>query len=293
MKLRRLLGDRLEQVTRSWDLSRLGKDAEPVYWMGGFGSERPDGASGIRFGVIAVDIWQKQPSRYAALRAEEARNADRSRLARWAASAANDHRYGPKGEPLLEASKLAPDDLKAIRAAKTTAPGSLLYVACALATAVENQRCWKNPLLDTISIRIDLADEIRQIAETASSIRDAEESLGPKPAGDLADDTRIVEIYDRRRAPIDERLTLLRERVEALSKYWDNLKNLDLEFDRLEWIREKSTDDGRQGIVAVEQERQSLSSVARRTEEAEGVSGAVVQSLIDDAHRILELNENN
>ncbi|MFC9789453.1 hypothetical protein [Rhodococcus sp. NPDC127528] len=61
-------------------------------------------------------------------------------------------------------------------------------------------------------------------------------------------------------------------------------------IDRLEWIRDKSADDGRDNTISAEQERHQLAESARRTEEVEG---AVPQSLIDDAHRILALNENN
>lgn len=290
MEIRRILGSR---VNRKWDLVRAGKDAEPAYWLGGFGAKRPAGATGIRFGVIAIDIWQGNASRYDALVAEKARNAERGRLARWAAGAGSGDRYGGNGEPMLSSPKLTTADLQVMGKIRASEPGRLLYAACALATAIELQRCWSNPILDSVAIRIDLDDEIRQIARTAVSIRDAEAALGPKPAGELAKNDEVMSIYSTRRGALDERIGLLLERVQTLNRYWDNLKTLDGEFDRLEWIRDKSTDDGRDNTIAVEQEHQQLTDAARRAEDLEGVGGAVLQSLIDDAHRIFKLNENN
>ncbi len=289
MGIRRILGSR---VNRKWDLVRAGKDAEPAYWLGGFGAKRPAGATGIRFGIIAIDAWQEKSSRYDALVAENARNAERSRLARWATGGSGD-RYGSNGEPMLSSPKLNPTDLQVMLKIRVSQPGRLLYAACALATAMELQQCWSNPILDSVAIRIDLDGEIRQIAAIAVSIRDAEEALGPKPAGELAKNDEVMSIYNSRRGALDERIDLLFERVQTLNRYWDNLKTLDSEFDRLEWIREKSTDDGRDNTIAVEQERQQLTDAARRTEDLEGVGEAVLQSLIDDAHRIFKLNENN
>lgn len=290
MDIRRVLGSR---VNRKWDLVRAGKGAEPAYWLGGFGAKRPAGATGIRFGIIAIDTWQKKASRYDALVAEKARNAERSRLARWAAGGGSGDRYGSNGEPMLSSPKLATADLQVMSKIRASQPGHLLYAACALATAIELQRCWSNPILDSAAIRIDLDDEIRQIAAIAVSISDAEQALGPKPAGELAKNDEVMSIFTARRGALDERVDLLLERVQTLNRYWENLKNLDNEFDRLEWIREKSTDDGRDNTIAVEQERQQLTDAARRTEDLEGVGDAVMQSLIDDAHRIFKLNENN
>jgi len=290
MGIRRVLGSR---VNRKWDLVRAGKDAEPAYWLGGFGAKRPAGATGIRFGILAIDTWQAKASRYDALVAEKARNAERSRLARWAVGGGSSDRYGSNGEPMLSSPKLATADLQVMGKIRASEPGRLLYAACALATAIELQRCWSNPILDSVAIRIDLDDEIRQISAIAVSIRDAEEALGPKPAGELAKNDEVMSIYDSRRCALDERIDLLLERIQTLNRYWDNLKALDSEFDRLEWIREQSTDDGRDNTIAVEQERQQLADAARRTEDLEGVGDAVLQSLIHDAQRIFKLNENN
>lgn len=295
VKFRKLLGsqfDGVAKVAKAWDMSRVAKDAEPAYWLGGFGSAgtRPEGATGIRFALIALDVWNGRSPRVEALRKEQQRAAERGRLARWAASGVND-RYGRRGEPLLESSRLSDNDLRDMHSLRRTRPGQLLYGACALATAIELQRCWRNELLDSIAIRIDLEDEVTQIAAIAKSIKSTEDALGPKPAAELAKDDQVMALYTQRRELIDERIDLLFDRVQTLNRYWDNLKNLDNEFDRLEWLREKSKDDGRADIISVEQERHSVGEVARRTEEAEGVSGAVVQSLLDDAKHILELNE--
>lgn len=290
MVLRRFAGSR---VSRQWDVSRLGKGAEPPYWLYGFGHEHVPGAIGIGFGIIAIDVWEKRPSRYDAVKAANARNAERGRLSRWVARDDPGAGYGRKGEPMLSSPRLSKADAKATQRMCRSEPGRLLHVACAVATAIEGQRCWTNPLLDSASIRIDLEGEIRQIAAIARSIKDAEEALGAKPSGKLGKNDDVVSIYQSRCDALDDRVDLLLERVQTLRRYWDNLKSLDDEFDRLEWIREKSVDDGRDFTIAVEQERQQLTDAAQRAEDVAGVGEAVLQSLIEDARLIFTVNRNN
>lgn len=194
--------------------------------MGGFGSQRPADAAGIRFAIIAIDVWLQRPSRYAALKDAKARHAERNRFAKWASGGDGD-RYGKDHQPLLAASKLDVADMQHMRELRRTPPGILLYSGCALATAIELQRCWSSDLLDHIAIRIDLEDEIGQIASIAASINSAESALGPKPSGDLGKDSQVMAVYERRRTMLDERITLLLERVRTLNRYWTNLKSLD------------------------------------------------------------------
>lgn len=289
MVIRRLVG---AQVSRRWDMSRLGKGVDTAYWLTALGVA-PVGATSIRFGIIAIDTWQKRPSRYDAVIEAKARNAERGRIARWALGEEPGAGYGRHGEPMLSSPRLSANDSSAVKTIGLSQSGRLLMAACSVATAIEGQRCWSNPILDSVTIRINLEDEIRQIASSARSIREGEKALGDKPSGQLSKNDEVMSIYESRRDALDGRMGLLLERVQTLKRYLDNLKNLDAEFDRLEWIREKSADDGRDITIATEQERQQLTDAAERADDMAGVGEAVMQSLIDDAHRIFKMNENH
>lgn len=141
---------------------------------------------------------------------------------------------------MLSAPRLSAEDSTAVKKINLSQSGRLLMAACSVVTGIEARRCWSNPILDSVTIRISLEDEIRQIASTALSIKDAEEDLGDKPSGKLGKNDDVMSIYETRRETLDGRMDLLLERVQTLKRYLDNLKNLDDEFDRLEWIRDKA-----------------------------------------------------
>lgn len=164
-----------------------------------------------------------------------------------------------------------------------TPQGQLAFAAAAAAATIESSRSWHHQILDDGPVlRIDLSAEVAAVAESARSLRTAIDSLGPRPSGALATDPEVWAEHGWRADLLEERHRALRDRVSALHRYRDGIRDLDPRLERLDWLEQTRTESELPHHVALVSDRLASESLSDR----EALTSSAMDSLIEDARTL-------
>lgn len=121
-------------------------------------------------------------------------------------------------------------------AAGISIEGQLVAVATVTARGVQASRAWHSTHLDLHRVRLDLAEEARQLADRAARLHRARRELGPRPQPDSPGLAHVAALWDQQTRTADRIQGVLAERVEALIRYRQHLDLLSRELTALDMV---------------------------------------------------------
>ncbi|HTF48057.1 MAG TPA: hypothetical protein VK735_11455 [Pseudonocardia sp.] len=164
------------------------------------------------------------------------RHTMRLQAARWTAITLDTFRTGayPPGNP----------------AAGVSMEGQLVAVATVVARRIHASRAWQSTHLDTHRVRLDLAEDVRQLAVRAARLHGTRRKLGPRPQPISPGLTRAAELWESHSLVADRVQKALAERVSALITYYEHLETLSDELAALDLLSGASIDDQLDELLA-------------------------------------------
>jgi hypothetical protein len=114
--------------------------------------------------------------------------------------------------------------------------GQLVTVATVTARRIQASPAWQSTHLDTHRVRLDLAEEVRQLAAQAALLHRTRRKLGPRPQPISPGLTRATELWEQRSLVADRIQEALAERVSALITYHEHLETLSHELAALDLL---------------------------------------------------------
>jgi hypothetical protein len=139
-----------------------------------------------------------------------------------------------------------------------------------IVTNIRTMSVWTSPQLDENDVRVNLHDEIRQIALGCHQVAELREEIGDRPEGSSATGSKAAEMHDASVLSLDAVAGRLAERVNALSNYRDRLRTLSQELADL---------DGAHRIEQIAERIASLAASASGDDElSERVSSLIPRS---------------
>ncbi|HEX5402323.1 MAG TPA: hypothetical protein VFX16_08480 [Pseudonocardiaceae bacterium] len=158
--------------------------------------------------------------------------------------------------------------------------GKLVTVATHTARMIEESRAWRSNHLDTHRVRLDLAEEVRQLADRAVRLHDTRAKLGNRPSPDSATLTHAATLWDEQSRTADLVLQSLTGRLNALISYRAHVDLLSRELDALDMVSGGEISDELAallaGSVADEQAAEHLRELSAQTQ----ASVAAIQDVI-------------
>jgi len=121
-------------------------------------------------------------------------------------------------------------------AAGVSIEGQLIAVATVTARRIQASHAWQSTHLDTHRVRLDLAEEVRQLAAQAALLHRTRGKLGPRPQPISPGLTRAAELWEQRSLVADRIQEALAERVSALITYYEHLETLSHELAALDLL---------------------------------------------------------
>jgi hypothetical protein len=121
--------------------------------------------------------------------------------------------------------------------------GQLVTVATVTARRIQTSHAWRSTHLDTHRVRLDLAEEVRQLAAQAALLHRARLKLGPQPRPISPGLTRAAELWEHHSLVADRVQEALAERVSALITYHEHLETLSHELTALDLLSGPGIDD--------------------------------------------------
>lgn len=185
-----------------------------------------------------------------------------------------------------QAPELSNTDMAGLVGMLATTEGKLAYAAAVLAGETESSPVWRDPVFDDFHARVDLYGQVAEIAGNAREIDRARKKLGPRPGGALAGDEAVTELYERHVHQLDERLSVLTQRVHGLMIYRDHVRGFEPLIEKRRWLEMHRGDhlDVGSGLdeLGAAELRSATDDIDSRTREA-------MRFLLDDAERLSRL----
>lgn len=166
--------------------------------------------------------------------------------------------------------------------------GKLVTVATHVARMIQQSRAWGSDHLDTHRVQLDLAEEVRQLADRAVRLHDTRDKLGPRPSPtpDSAALTHAAALWDERSHTADLVLDSLAARLSALLTYRAHVDLLSRELDALDMVSGGEVNDELAallaGTVADEQAAEHMRELTAQTQASVAAIRDVIQLLGHD-----------
>ena len=135
-------------------------------------------------------------------------------------------------------------------AAGVSIEGQLVAVATVTARRIQASRAWQSIHLDTHRVRLDLAEEVRQLAVRAALLHRTRLKLGPRPQPISPGLTRAAELWEHHSLVADRIQEALAERVSTLITYYEHLEALSRELAALDFLSGTGIDDQLADLLA-------------------------------------------
>lgn len=128
--------------------------------------------------------------------------------------------------------------------------GKLVTVATHTARMIQQSRAWESNHLDTHRVRLDLAEEVRQLADRALRLHNTRAKLGTRPSTDSATLRHAAALWDEQSRAADLVLDSLAGRLSALISYRDHVDLLSRELDALDMVSGDEVSDELSALLA-------------------------------------------
>lgn len=175
-------------------------------------------------------------------------------------------------------------------AAGVSIEGQLVAVATVTARRIQASRAWQSTHLDTHRVRLDLAEEVRQLAVRAALLHRTRRKLGPRPQPISPGLTRAAELWEHHSLVADRIQEALAERVSALITYYEHLETLSHELTALDLLSGTGIDDQLAdllvGTVGDQQAAQHLRDLTAEARASITAIHDVMQLLNHDLHTL-------
>lgn len=135
-------------------------------------------------------------------------------------------------------------------AAGVSIEGQLVAVATVTARRIHASRAWQSTHLDTHRVRLDLAEEVRQLAVRAALLHRTRRKLGPRPDPISPGLTSAADLWEYHSLVADRIREALAERVSALITYYERLETLSRELAALDLLSGTGIDDQLADLLA-------------------------------------------
>jgi hypothetical protein len=180
-------------------------------------------------------------------------------------------------------------------AAGVSTEGQLVAVATVIARRIQASRAWQSTHLDTHRVRLDLAEDVRQLAGRAARLHSTRRKLGQRPQPISPGLTRAAELWESHSLVADRIQEALAERVSALITYYEHLETLSHELAALDLLSGPSIDDQLADLLAgTVGDQQAAQHLRDLTAEARASITAIhdVMQLLTHDLRTLEAADN-
>ena len=180
-------------------------------------------------------------------------------------------------------------------AAGVSVEGQLVAVATVIARRIQASRAWQSTHLDTHRVRLDLAEDVRQLAVRAARLHGTRRKLGPRPQPTSPGLTRAAELWESHSLVADRIQKALAERVSTLITYYEHLQTLSHELAALDLLSGASIDDQLAELLAgTVGDQQAAQHLRDLTAEARASITAIhdVMQLLTHDFRTLQASDN-
>jgi hypothetical protein len=180
-------------------------------------------------------------------------------------------------------------------AAGVSIEGQLVAVATVIARRIQASRAWQSTHLDTHRVRLDLAEDVRQLAVRAARLHGTRRKLGPRPQPISPGLTRAAELWESHSLVADRVQKALAERVSTLITYYEHLETLSQELAALDLLSGATIDDQLAELLAgTVGDQQAAQHLRDLTAEARASITAIhdVMQLLTHDLRTLEAADN-
>lgn len=175
-------------------------------------------------------------------------------------------------------------------AAGVSIEGRLVAVATVTARRIQSSRAWQSTHLDTHRVRLDLAEEVRQLAGRAALLHRTRRKLGPRPKPNSPGLTRAAELWEHHSLVADRIQEALVDRVSTLISYDEHLRTLSRELAALDLLSDTGIDDQLAdllaGTVGDQQAAQHLRDLTAEARASITAVHDVMQLLNHDLHAL-------
>jgi hypothetical protein len=163
---------------------------------------------------------------------------------------------------------------------------------------IRSTSAWTSPQLDDNGVRVNLHDEIRQIALGCHEVAALRAEIGDRPEGQSGTGSRAAAIHDVSVLSLDAVVDRLAERVSALASYLDRLRALSRELadldgaSRIERVAERIAHLA-MATSGDEELSERVSSLVPQAREPDDALPAAVEALREEAESLRGLADHD
>jgi hypothetical protein len=157
--------------------------------------------------------------------------------------------------------------------------GTIAATAGTLAARINAYGVWRLEFFDEHSVRVDLTDEVTQVAQRARRLRHQQKVLGPQPQGELRSDEEVVRLYVEKATAIDRAVSALHHRLTALDSYCDVVASIQRRKNKFDYLARLNGIDDLELLVDDSMDRHETTQIREAASISDALAAVYMDSL--------------